>query len=214
MIPAYDKQYLDDAMRNLGEAVDFAASVIHMDMDEFMFLFIKSGIADAFEQGMPKFVCGMSGTELVLEVLRKNGRTQDNLKAQVEYDYSPEYWCGWILAYFQWKTGRPFRNIMECFTMKELFRLYPALHEASEDRAVDALNNYIASKHLPTRLQARRKRSGFTQKALSEESGIKLRTIQQYESGAKDINKAAGSTLQALAQVLSCKMEDLLEYGN
>lgn len=136
----------------------------------------------------------------------------DNLPVQLKYDYSPEYWCGWILAFFQWKSGRPFQNIMECLTMQEVLRLYPALHEASEERAVDALNNYIANKHLPTRVQARRKRAGLTQKALSDESGVNLRTIQQYEARAKDINRAAGLTLQALAQTLACCMEDLLEY--
>ena len=35
----------------------------------------------------------------------------------------------------------------------------------------------------------------------------------QYERHAKDINKAAGATLYALAQTLSCQVEDLLEYG-
>lgn len=152
MIPAYDKQYLDDAMQNLGEALDFAVSVIHMDMDVFMSKFIQSNIADQFGQGVPKYVSGLSGTELVLEVLRKSGIPLDNLQPQTEYDYSPEYWCGWILAYFQWKTGRPFQNIMNCFSMKELLQLYPTLHETSEERAVDALNKYVASKHLPTML--------------------------------------------------------------
>lgn len=48
MIPAYDKQYLDDAMRNPGEAVDFAVTVARLDMDEFMSMFIRCGIAKFF----------------------------------------------------------------------------------------------------------------------------------------------------------------------
>ena len=35
--------------------------------------------------------------------------------------------------------------------------------------------------------------------------------IQQYEQRAKDINKAIASNLFALARVLGCKAEDLLE---
>ena len=35
---------------------------------------------------------------------------------------------------------------------------------------------------------------------------------KQYKIRAKDINKAAGATLLALAKALGCRMEDLLEY--
>ena len=49
---------------------------------------------------------------------------------------------------------------------------------------------------------------------LAEKVGVNLRTLQQYEIRAKDINKAAGATLLALAKVLGCRVEDLLEYDN
>ena len=65
---------------------------------------------------------------------------------------------------------------------------------------------------LPTRLQKRRKDAGLTQKELAGRSGVKLRTIQQYEMRAKNINKAAAETLLQFAQVLYCSIEDLLEY--
>lgn len=41
-----------------------------------------------------------------------------------------------------------------------------------------------------------------------------MRTLQQYEIRAKNINKAAGATLLALSKVLGCRVEDLLEYDN
>jgi DNA-binding Xre family transcriptional regulator len=47
---------------------------------------------------------------------------------------------------------------------------------------------------------------------LSELAGVNLRMIQQYEGRSKDINKAAGAALRSLAQVLSCRIEDILEY--
>ena len=59
----------------------------------------------------------------------------------------------------------------------------------------------------------RRKDAELTQKALAERSGVKLRTIQQYEMRAKNINKAAAETLLQLAQVLYCNIEDLVEYN-
>ena len=51
----------------------------------------------------------------------------------------------------------------------------------------------------------------MSQRELAEASGVPLRTIQQYEQRAKDINKATASNLFALAQTLGCKAEDLLE---
>ena len=70
---------------------------------------------------------------------------------------------------------------------------------------------YLNEKKLPVKLQTVRKAIVLTQKELAEKSGVKLRMIQQYEQRAKDINKATASNLFALAQVLGCKAEDLLE---
>ena len=212
MIRAYDEQYLNDAMRNLGEAFDFASNVCLVKLDDFLSMMIATGVAAQFERGVPKYVSGMSGTELAMEVLQKSGITIENIKAQTEYACSPAYWAGWIIAYFQWHSGRSFQNIRETLSMREVQRLYPTLHEASEDRAVDALNRVIRDKKLPPRLQIRRKCCALTQRELSERSGVNLRTIQQYERRSKDINKAAGATLRTLAQTLSCQVEDLLEY--
>ena len=212
MIHAYDEQYLNDAMLNFGEAFDFAANVCQVEPDDFLSMMISTGIAFQFERGVPKYVSGMSGTELALDVLRKSGIPAENAMARTEYSCSPEYWTGWITACFQWHTGRSFQNILESLSMREVLRLYPILHEVSEDRAIDALNRAILGKSLPTRLQSRRKDCGITQRELSEKSGVNLRTIQQYEHRSKDINKAAGATLRALAIALSCQIEDLLEY--
>lgn len=212
MIRAYDEQYLNDAIHNLAEAFDFARNVCQIELDSFLFMLIASGVAALFERGTPKFVSGMSGTELVLNVLEKSGIGVEKASAQMEYDCSPEYWTGWIVAYFQWHSGRSFQNIREVLSMREILDLYPTLHEVSEERAVDTLNSIILKKALPPRMQVRRKNNKLTQRKLSELAGVNLRTIQQYEGRSKDINKAAGTTLRSLAQVLSCRIEDILEY--
>ena len=62
-----------------------------------------------------------------------------------------------------------------------------------------------------TNLKQRRCKLNLTQRELAEFSGVPLRTIQQYEQRAKDINKATASNLFALAQTLGCRAEDLLE---
>ena len=51
----------------------------------------------------------------------------------------------------------------------------------------------------------------MTQKELSENSGVSLRMIQQYEQRIKDINKGQAIGLANIARVLGCEVEDLLE---
>lgn len=61
------------------------------------------------------------------------------------------------------------------------------------------------------RLKLYRAKAGLSQSKLAELSKVNVRMIQYYEQGAKDINKAQADTILALAKVLNCKMEDLLE---
>lgn len=211
MICAYDEMYLSDAMKNLGEAFDYSASELNIPMDDFLDMFIISGIAEQFASGVPKYVSGLSGTELVWEVLRRTETKVDFVQPQTEYDCSPEYWCGWILAFYQWRTGKSFKEIKKYLPMCEIYKLYPTLHEAAEDKFVDVANTILERRHLPVKLQTVRKAAGFSQKELAEKSGVAIRMIQQYEQRAKDINKASASNLFALARALGCKAEDLME---
>ena len=142
-------------------------------------LFIGTGYAEQFAAGVPKYVSGVSGTELVMDVLTKSGIDMDFPQAQVDYDYSPQYWCGWILAYYQWYTGRSFKEIQKYITMQEIEKLYPTLHEASEKKYVDTVNRMIRKKNPPTRLQAQRKISGYSQRELAE--AINHGTNKAYE---------------------------------
>lgn len=48
MTRAYNEQYLDEAMRNLGEAFDYAAHGCNMELDDFLNLFIAGGFARQF----------------------------------------------------------------------------------------------------------------------------------------------------------------------
>ena len=211
MMHAYDEQYLADAMRNLGEAVDYAVNACNMTIENFFRLFVATGLATQFGNGVPKIISGLSGTELVHEVIVKAGMEWELPEVQTEYEYSPEYWCGWIVAYYQWYTGRTFKDIFQNICAKEIEKLYPTLHEAHEDKFVDVINSIIERKTTTTKLQELRKNIGYSQRELAEKSGVNLRTLQQYELKAKDINKAATMTLLALSKTLGCKMEDLLE---
>lgn len=65
---------------------------------------------------------------------------------------------------------------------------------------------------MSTNLQKKRKEAGYTQHELAARSGISIRTLQYYEQGVLDINKASASTVYRLAVALGCQMEDLLIF--
>ena len=87
-------------------------------------------------------------------MIDKSGKTMNFPEAQIEYECSPEYWCGWILAYYQWRTSRSFRDIHDNLSVGEILKLYPTHHEASEEKFVDTVNAIIKRKNNSTRLQA------------------------------------------------------------
>lgn len=62
-----------------------------------------------------------------------------------------------------------------------------------------------------TNLQKLRKLAELTQKELAELSGVNLGTLQQYETGAKDINMASGKTINDLALALHCNFYDIMQ---
>lgn len=59
-------------------------------------------------------------------------------------------------------------------------------------------------------LSETRKKKGLSQAELARITGISLRTIQSYESGVRDINKASAQTVYLLAQALGTSIENLL----
>jgi len=144
MTHAYSENYLEDAMRNLGEAFDYAVNACGLTLESFAELFLESGYADSFGNGNPKLIAGLSGTELVMDIYWKMNLSLKFPQPQVAYDCSAEYWCGWILAYYQWYTALSFREILAKLPMQEFLKLYPTLHEASEDKFVDTANAIIS----------------------------------------------------------------------
>ena len=214
MIHAYDKFYLPGMMKKMGFAFDFAVNGCTLLTDSFYDFFIVSKVAKAIESGSPLFVCGCSGTELALSIFERVGLSgQFDEKSFCSFDRSPEYWAGWILAYYQWETNLSFSKIREYVPFSQIVGMYNPLHEAPKEKFLDVMDKIIQEKKSRdgTNLQRLRKSSGLTQKELSELAYVNLRTLQQYEIGAKDINKASGKTINSLARVLRCNFYDIME---
>ena len=213
MTNAYSELYLDDAMSNLGDMVEFAVCDLKFDPDEFFGWFISSGIASKFEKGNPKYITGMSGYELAEAVLAETNVSYEKREPSYVEFKGREYWAGWILAYYQWETGKRFEDIVkDGLTLSTVFSMY-ILHEADESKFVAAANEIIArnKENRKSKLSEIRKARGFTQQQLSEASGVTLRMIQLYEQKQNDISKAQVTVVINLAKVLGCEVEDLID---
>lgn len=211
MIHAYDKVYLDKARTALGRMLDFAVYDLKYDIEDFFALFITSGIAARFEKGDYRVIVGMSGVELAYKVLELAKGEENRIKPQYSADRSEEYWAGWALAYYQWDTALSFEEIVRAVPMKWIVEMYSPYHEMDIRQFCDKMNELYRTAQPETNLKALRQRSGLSQRELAEQSGVPLRTIQQYEQRQKSINKAQAEYLLMLARTLCCDMEDLLE---
>lgn len=211
MIHAYDKIYLDKARTALGRMLDFAVYDLKYDIEDFFVLFITSGIAARFEKGDYRVIVGMSGVELAYKVLELTKGEENRIKPQYSADRSEEYWAGWALAYYQWDTALSFEAIVRVVPMKRIVQMYSPYHEMDIRQFCDKMNELYRAAQPETNLKALRQRADLSQRELSEQSGVPLRTIQQYEQRQKSINKAQAEYLLMLARTLCCDMEDLLE---
>lgn len=212
MMNAYNELYLDDAMNNLGDMVEYAVCDLGYEPDQFFNWFVSSGIADKFEKGNPKYVTGMSGFELAETVLNATNIKYSRIEpTHIEFR-GKEFWGGWILAYYQWFTGKRFEDIVKGgLSLSTVFDMY-ILHEADESKFVETASEILNrnKQKQKSKLHQIRKARGFTQQQLSDISGVTLRMIQLYEQKQNDISKAQVQVVLRLAKVLGCDVEDLL----
>ena len=208
----YDKFFLTNVMENLGSAFDCAVNKFEIPAKDFYEFFLISKVAEHIENGNPKYIAGLSGLELTQAIFDKVG-IKKTVFQYPNYERTKEYWAGWILSYYQWHSNLTFASIQKFLSIDTILSLYNPLHEAPEEKFIEAADSIIARNLYtkPTKLQFLRKAAGLTQKELSELSGINLRTLQQYEIRLKDINKASGDSINALAKALCCNFYDVME---
>ena len=211
MTCAYSEMYLEDAMRTLGEAVDFALCDQGLNSAELTAILSNALEMRQFERGMPRVICGMSGDELAREIIAGAGLKPVECRESYPLDRSPQYWAGWVLAYTQWTSSLCFIDLFEVAPLDWIIGSYHPLHEASEDKfAQIVIGKWNKAQAGKKGLKAARKAAGLTQKQLAAQSGIKLRAIQLYEQNQLDLRRASVSSALALANTLECTIEDLI----
>ena len=143
MARAYKKTYLNGAMRNLAVMMDCGVRKYGYTIDEFYAKFLASEVSRQFASGNPRYLVGMSGAELADLVVELSGGTVSK-KNDGTFTVGPEYWAGWVLAYYQWRTRRSFTYIHNSgLDIKEVVRMYYPLHEADLEKFVDVADGIV-----------------------------------------------------------------------
>ena len=206
---AYSPIYLAKSSRAIGNMLHDAVLEYGIDGNDFLSRFIQSDIAAQFECGNPKYIAGKSGIELLIEVIEKTTDKKYDARLIRNYERSHAYWVGWLLAHYQWYSGRTFKSILDTIPYDELTGLYDTLHEADIQKSYEVLDAHFAGSE--SKLKTVRKHCGLTQEELALASNVSLNTIRAYERKSKDLNKARVDIVINLANALKCDVIELLD---
>lgn len=208
---AYNEAYLPYAMENLATMIDCGINQCGFPPQLFYRMFLTSGVASQIEKGNPRYLAGLSGAELASRVIELvAGESPKEIDGT--FSISPEYWAGWVLAYYQWKSGKSFRLINDNgLDIEKIIALYHPLHEADLDKFASVADRIITEtvNSSASPLKKARERCGLTQEDLARISGVSLRMIRAYEQKAQDIAKANFSTIERLQSVLHADFSEL-----
>ena len=146
MARAYKKTYLNDAMRNLAVMLDCGVRKYGYSIQDFYKKFLMSDVSRQFANGNPRYLVGLSGAELTDMVVQQSGNAVLD-KNDGTYTVGPEFWAGWVLAYYQWRSRRSFAYLQKKgLGITEVISMYNPLHEADVMKFVDAADSIINRK--------------------------------------------------------------------
>ncbi len=209
---AYNELYLEDAANNLGGFFDYMVHSALISLDRSFAWLANSVVGQQFEKGNPTYIGGMSGAELAGHLLHEITGKWHRIEPMQHLDRSKEYWAGWALAHYQWRRGVSFKQMIEYgLTASRVCDMY-ILHESDISKFIqnaDIIVNETKKLEKP-RLKRLRCYCGYTQKQLSEKSGVSLRMVQLYEQGRNDLFHAQAGVVMELAKALNCTVEELL----
>lgn len=125
--------------------VDYAVNDCHWDADEAFEKFANSIIGADFGKGFPAYVLGMSGIDVFRKVCQREG-IEENSPYSVPMNYSPEYWAGWAIAYYQWQQNIPFATIIKTLPISKVIKAYNPLHEEDISQFVKWADRFCCKK--------------------------------------------------------------------
>ena len=91
---AYSELYIEDAMCNMANLVDYVVNDLHRDPDEFFKLFEASGIAREFSHGNPKYVSAIPESIFYLRFINKRYSLSEKVSKNMFYKSKKGYQPG------------------------------------------------------------------------------------------------------------------------
>ena len=85
---------------------------------------------------------------------------------------------GWILAYYQWYTAKPFSMIWKSMSIRMLQKMYPTFHEADIEKTVATLSEMIKPVKKSSISDLRLVR-GMTQQQLAKRAHMSISQLQR-----------------------------------
>ena len=205
---AYGKEYLNDAQENLALFLDYGVNHQKTHLRTLWGRFLMSPLCSLFEKGDYSVISGCSGIELYFKVIDK--QIQDYID-YASIDRSKEFWLGYYLAYYQWRTSISFKFINRYIKIEEILSLYNPYHEMDMTNFLYKMNDIINEKKKYTNLAIKRTNQGLTRAQLSLLSDVPERVIEQYEQRKRNIDRANALYVSSLAKALNCKVDEILE---
>lgn len=140
MKSSYDEIYLSDVQKNLGFLFQFMLCNMTLNPEEAQNAFLNSIIPHQIEIANPDFLCGKSGLELASFCFAdKDISTQIKQSLSEPFYPQAEYWCGYVLAYIQWRNKISFNDILNAFPLEMLLSSYNLYHEADISKIEEAV---------------------------------------------------------------------------
>ena len=211
MIHAYDESYLVHSTRVLGWMLDSAVNLFGKKAEAFWRLFISTGYAERFGKGESRLLAGMTGYDLARAVLDDAKVKYRPVPPSEVTDLSCEYWAGWALAHYQWRTALSFAEIDAFAPIQEVIACYSPYHEMDVQRFCEHLDGLYRAAHPESRLKAAREMRGMTQEELAAAANVPIRMLQHYEQRVKSLTKAAFDTVFRLANALHVPPQSIVE---
>ena len=208
MTHAYDEMYVEGAMVRMGDMLEYACLDCDYDPDSFWSMFIRSGLARRFAIGDVSVVAGKSGPELAYMVLSRADHRRNFPKPKWREDRSDLYWCGWVLAYYQWDRDVTFSRIWDRISIRMLQKMYPVLHEADITKAVDEMDALMKPGEKRS-VHSLRLLRGLTQQELADKAHMTVSQLQRIEYGERKTENLSLKTALALAKALGVEVEEL-----
>ena len=222
---AYNRSYLKNVKSNLGAMLDCGINTLEFGPRDFYNMFLDSDMSDKINRGDAYSICTLGGVELAEYVVcfAMNNSKYIHVKKASDPAFnqhlndaiinvnSKEYWAGTVIAEYAWEKNMSYQELDGYISVEEVIGLYKDFANADSLVINIRLDEMLNAKKKVAKLKLRREMLGLSQSELAQQSGIPLRTLQQYEQRRKNINNAKAVYLVDLASVLRCEVRDLIE---